>query len=180
MTNRDNIIYYTITAVVFIGIMLCFLLFHNSGQVSNSSDKNEVNQSVIAKINQFAPIIEALSVFGSFGFVIWATCFRKTRRDRIDELKTEMQVLLSGKTGHKFFQNSYRDDINVVDAKNEFFNSLEPKFQKRKYKVLYRCAYDELTNEGKNNIVNLRRTLNQATQESHERLRESYWHRIPK
>jgi len=35
MTSKDNILYYTITAVVFMGIVVCFLLFHNAGQPTN-------------------------------------------------------------------------------------------------------------------------------------------------
>ena len=47
-------------------------------------------------IEKYAAIISALSAFISTGIVIWVSCFRKTRRDRIDELKTEMQVLFTG------------------------------------------------------------------------------------
>ena len=38
MTSRDNIIYYTITAVIFVGIVVCFLLFHNAGQPTNKAE----------------------------------------------------------------------------------------------------------------------------------------------
>ena len=32
---------------------------------------------MIAKINEFAPIINAITVLASLGFVIWTSCFRK-------------------------------------------------------------------------------------------------------
>ena len=49
MTNRDNIIYYTITAVVFIGIVGCSLLFHNAGQPTNGdSERENISTIVIA------------------------------------------------------------------------------------------------------------------------------------
>ena len=48
-------------------------------------------------IEKYAAIISALSAFISTGVVIWISFFRKTRRDRIDELKLEMQVLLDGR-----------------------------------------------------------------------------------
>lgn len=97
MTTRDNIIYYTITAIVFVGVVVCSILFHNSEQPSKGGATNEEKQSRIAKFNEFAPIIEALSVSGSFVFVIWVTCFRKTRRDRVDDIKFEVGILLSEK-----------------------------------------------------------------------------------
>ena len=49
MTNRDNIIFYTITAVVFIGIVGCSLLFHNAGQPTNGdSERENISTIVIA------------------------------------------------------------------------------------------------------------------------------------
>lgn len=94
---------------------------------------------MLAKINEFAPIIEALSVSGSFVFVIWVSCFRKTRQDRIDELKEEMRILLSdrGIIGMGY------DDID------EFLGELAPKFQKGKYKRVQNYALKELVREGR-------------------------------
>ena len=97
---------------------------------------------MIAGINAFAPIINAITVLASFGFVIWTTCFRKTRRDRIDELKVEMQVL---------FSEGWDDrKIRSRKALEDFFQQLSPKFQKAKYKRLHQCAFDELGYEGRN------------------------------
>ena len=50
---------------------------------------------MIAGINAFAPIINTITILESFGFVIWTTCFRKTRQDRLDELKFEMRLRFS-------------------------------------------------------------------------------------
>ena len=164
MTTRDNIIYYTITTVVFLGIVLCSVYFI-SRQPSTGSTTNDKNSSVLAKFNEFAPIIEAIAVAGSFGFVIWVTCFRKTRRDRMDELKLEIQVLLSGDTKGKFIKISLEKDI---DLQRELFSVLDPKFQTHQYKLLHRTAYEELTNEGKNSVVNFRRILNDALKQHNQ------------
>ena len=60
-----------------------------------------MEQTMIDKINAFAPIINAITVLLSFGFVIWTTCFRKTRRNRIDELKVEVLEVVSTEKGHE-------------------------------------------------------------------------------
>ena len=95
----------------------------------------------VAIISAGSALISAISVLISTGFIIWTTCFRKTRRDRIDDLKVEMQVVLS--------QIQEEGFIIVARNEDEYFQRLKPKFKKPKYKVLYRCAYDELKNEGK-------------------------------
>lgn len=96
-------------------------------------------------LNSYAPIISALSalvsaimVIISTGFVIWTSCFRKTRRERVDDLKFEIHFLLSEKgiTGMS------------TDRRDEFLAELEPKFQEEKYKKLHLFAFKELENEG--------------------------------
>ena len=94
-----------------------------------------------AIISAGSALISTVAVLISTGFIIWTTCFRKTRRDKIDELKVEMQVVLS--------QIQEEGRIIVVGDENEYFQRLKPKFKKPKYKMLHRCAYDELQNEGK-------------------------------
>ena len=83
-------------------------------------------------IEKYAAIISALSAFISTGIVIWVSCFRKTRRDRIDELKTEMQVLFTGEAVKRI--------IKDYDPPDEFFKLLKPKFQGKRYKDLHQCA----------------------------------------
>ena len=92
-------------------------------------------------ISAGSAVISAVTVLISTGFIIWTTCFRKTRRDRIDDLKVEMQVVLS--------QIEEEGFVIVAGREDEYFQRLKPKFKKTKYKVLHRCAYDELKNEGK-------------------------------
>ncbi len=103
-------------------------------------------------ITPYAPLISAgsalistVAVLISTWFIIWTTSFRKTRRDKIDELKEEMQVMLSDGWANQIIYNEGKEE--------DFFQSLKPKFQKPKYKVLHQCAYDELGFEGKNPIV---------------------------
>ena len=97
-------------------------------------------------IEAVAAIVSAVAVLLSTWFIIWTTYFRKTRRDRIDELKEEIQVSLSDDWTDKIIARE-----STVD---DFFQILKPKFQKTKYKVLHQSAYDELGFEGKNKTVN--------------------------
>ena len=104
---------------------------------------------MLEAIKPYAPLISAGSAFISTvavlistWFIIWTTCFRKTRRDRIDELKVEMQILFLKGWASKIIGNHQGEE--------QFYQALNPKFQKSKYKMLHRCAYDELGYEGKN------------------------------
>lgn len=73
MTNRDNTIYYTITAVVFVRIVVCSLLFHNSGQSTNGDSESTFMTEIIstivlavsAVVTATAPVILAMTT--SFG-----------------------------------------------------------------------------------------------------------------
>ena len=104
-------------------------------------------------IQAASALISALAVLISTWFIIWTSFFRKTRRDRIDELKVEMQVL--------FTTESVRQKVLEI-SESEFFNALKRKFKIRKYRILHQSAYDELTNENKNWIVNYRRKYERA------------------
>ena len=64
---------------------------------------------------------------------------RKTKKDRIEELKTEIRVFVSNEYGFKMYPK---------DVEN-MFASLPPEFQKPKYKELHRAAYHELRLEGR-------------------------------
>ena len=66
-------------------------------------------------IQAASALISALAVLISTWFIIWTSFFRKTRRDRIDELKVEMQVL--------FTTESVRQKVLEI-SESEFFNSL--------------------------------------------------------
>ena len=49
MTSREIIIYYTITASVFVGILVFNLLFHNAGQPTDgASEMGNISTIVIA------------------------------------------------------------------------------------------------------------------------------------
>ena len=100
-----------------------------------------------AIISAGSAFISAVAVLISTWFIIWTTYFRKTRRDRIDELKLEMQVLLS---------QGWTDRIVKTHDMDGFIRSLNSKFQTSEYKKLHQCAYNELAYEGKNEVVNYR------------------------
>lgn len=60
MTSKDNIIYYTLTAVVFVGIVVCSLLFHNGGQPTNSdSDRGFMTEIIITIVIAASAFITA-------------------------------------------------------------------------------------------------------------------------
>ena len=99
-----------------------------------------------AIISAGSALISAVAVLISTGFII-ITFFRKTRRDRMDELKVEMQEL--------FAKDIVRQRYLEISPE-EFFSLLKPKFKTQEYETLHTCAYDELTYEGKNWIVNSR------------------------
>ena len=92
-----------------------------------------------AIISAGSALISTVAVLISTGFIIWTTCFRKTRQDRIDDLMEEMQILLfdKGITGFG------HDDIDW------FFGELAPKFQKEKYRKLHRYALNEMVSGGR-------------------------------
>ena len=110
-------------------------------------------ETILKAFTPYASIISAGSAFISAIAVLISTVFitmtffRKTRRDRIDDLKVEMQELFT----KDFVRKKY-----LEISPEEFFGLLKPKFKTQKYKTLHRCAYDELTYEGKNWIVNSR------------------------
>ena len=104
-----------------------------------------------AIISAGSAFISTVAVLISTGFIIWTTCFRKTRRDKIDELKVEMQIL---------FSEGWDDTkIRSNRALEDFYKELRPKFQKEKYKTLHQFAFDELGYEGKNEAFILLRAV---------------------
>ena len=67
MTSKDNIIYYTLTAVVFVGIVVCSLLFHNPGQPTNGdSETGSMTENIIA----FSPFLTAGATIG-LALITW-------------------------------------------------------------------------------------------------------------
>ena len=97
----------------------------------------------LASLKLYAPVISALSAFVSTGILIWMTCFRKTRREKVDDLKFAIH-LLCHEEGRDWF--SYRRIQKVLE-------NLEDKFQEEKYKKLHGCAVTELEKEGTIKII---------------------------
>ena len=141
MTAKDHVILWFITIAVVVFVIACLVWSHTNERTTLSGVLNKGKQSMLAKINEYAPIINAVTVFASFLFVIWTSHFRKTRRDRIDELKVEIQIKLD---------SYWMKQIIKAENPDRFFESLSPKFQKTKYSLLHRCAFDELGYENKN------------------------------
>ena len=62
MTSKDNIIYNTITVVVFIGIVVCSLLFHNPGQSTNGdSDRGFMTEIISPIVIAAAAVVTAVA-----------------------------------------------------------------------------------------------------------------------
>lgn len=105
---------------------------------------------MVETLAPYAAIISAIAaLIGAVSATI--AIFRKTRRDRIDELKVEMQVLFS--------KGWDATRVKTKSGLEEFYQNLSPKFQKPKYKMLHQCAFDELGYEGKNEIFDLLKFL---------------------
>ena len=68
MTDRDNIIYSTITVVVFVGIVVCSLLFHNPGQPTNGVSERE---NISTRISAVAPFVTAAATIVLVGITWW-------------------------------------------------------------------------------------------------------------
>ena len=112
---------------------------------------------MIAKINAFAPIINALTVLFSFGFVIWTTCFRKTRRDKIDELKVEMLAVVSTVKGHEDWVKAMNVSENQGNVRY-LSNLLGETYRKKKWYNLLPVALAELRNEGYHELLGVSAT----------------------
>ena len=138
MTTRDNIIYYTITAIVFVGIVLCCTWFHTSGQ--NSTDGK--GQSLVERIAPYAALIAAFAALISATIAVIVST-RKTRREKIDELKSEIVIMLSQT------QTGFQGYTIYSGEEEEKFQNLPSKFKTSEYEVLYQCALDELQSERK-------------------------------
>ena len=152
MTRRDTIIFYTIIVIVFVGIVLCFILFHSNEQNSNAGDPNEGKNSMIEILAPYAAILSAAAALISAVTAVYIGT-RKTRRDKLDELKVEMMVL--------FTQNLARE-VTADYTQGKFFALLDVDFQSPKYEKLHQCAFDELKYEGRNKIVIIREKWEEA------------------
>ena len=64
MTSKDNIIFYTITAIVFIGIVVCSLLFHNAGQPTNGDSDRENISTIITAVSPFLTAAATIVLVG--------------------------------------------------------------------------------------------------------------------
>ena len=145
MTNRDNIIYYTLTAVVFIGIVVCYLLFHNSEQpITTGGSTNEEKQSMVEILSPYAPLISAVSVLISTCFIIWVTCFRKTRRDKVDEFKLEVLSVVCNEKGQKKWINAK----NISHDPKYLSKVFDRKYHVEEWYCLLPVVLAELVNEG--------------------------------
>ena len=76
-----------------------------------------------AIISAGSALISAIAVLISTFFVIWTTYFRKTRRDRIDELKIEMNILFSKGWARKIIGNNQGEE--------QFYQALNPQVSKK-------------------------------------------------
>ena len=94
--------------------------------------------SYASTISAFSAFVSMIMVIISTGFIIWTTCFRKTRREKVDDLK--FAILL-------FCYEEDRTEF-IKEEIQEVLEKLEDKFQKEKYKKLHDFAVRELENEG--------------------------------
>ena len=103
-----------------------------------------MEQTMIDKINAFAPIINAITVLLSFGFVIWTTCFRKTRRDKVDELKLEVLSVVCNTNGHEKWINA----INTSHDPEYLSKVFDRKYHVKGWYYLLPVVLAELVSDG--------------------------------
>ena len=135
MPTRDHIIYWSITTVLFVGTITCVAWYHTRVQIPLDGER----QSVIEMMAPYAALISAIAALVSAVAAVFIS-LRKTERQRIDELKDRMRVILSENGEYA---------VRGYDGKDELFQRLDPKCRKPKYKALHQLAYDELKSEGK-------------------------------
>lgn len=117
-------------------------------------------------ISAVSALISAVAVLISTWFIIWTTYFRKTRRDKIDELKEEIQVKLSEGWSKRIIEHTHTMD--------QFIQALDSRFHKKKYKGLHQCAYNELAYEGKNEVFNHHLMINEERRHRNQIRAQTY------
>ena len=150
MTLKDNLIFYSILVILIIGISL--LVYIGEYMNDEGNDKSLIENSTPSQddetygekdsmINYITAIIAALAALVGIVFGV-PTYVEKMRKYRIDKLKDRMLVLFSEGWNHQ--------RIHTRETEERFFDTLGPKFQKKRYKKLHQIAYEELGHEGKN------------------------------
>ena len=166
MTPNENLIFYSIVSVLTIVIVLLLYIgeLRNDDNSNNSlrenvtpSQNNEIHKEKHSMIETYAAVINAIAVLGSF-ILVAVVSFKKSRRDRIDELKIEMQVRLTQDWNSKTF--------HTAEAEEKLFDSFRPKFKRKRYKVLYQCAFNELVYESRNEALRYIRLKREAMDEN--------------
>ena len=107
-------------------------------------------------LDTYASVVAAFAALGTLVFMI-VNAFRKSKPDMIDELKSEMLDLFSKGWNHQ--------RIHTPETEKEFFETLGPKFQKKRYKKLHQTVYEELGREGRNDAWNHKQQRHQAVEE---------------
>ena len=105
-----------------------------------------------ATLSAVSAVVNTFAVLVSLGLVIWTSFFRKTRRDRIDELKVEVLEVVSTVKGHEDWVaamnlSEIQGEAGIVKVK-DLSNLLRRKYQKKKWYELLPVVLTELRNEG--------------------------------
>ena len=105
-----------------------------------------------ATLSAVSAVVNTFAVLVSLGLVIWTSFFRKTRRDRIDELKVEVLEVVSTVKGHKDWVaamnlSEIQGEAGIVNVK-DLSNLLRRTYQKKKWYELLPVVLTELRNEG--------------------------------
>ena len=105
----------------------------------------EPHAMIISAVSAF---ITAVAVIISTGFV----CFRKTRRDKVDELKLEILELVSNVKGNKDWiiamDLSEIQGVEGIVKVKDLIKLLHKNYDKKKWHKLLPVALAELRNEG--------------------------------
>ena len=101
----------------------------------------EPHATIVSAVSAF---ISAVAVIISTGFVIWTTCFRKTRRDKVDEFKLEVLSVVCNEKGHKKWINAK----NISHDPKYLSKVFDRKYHVEGWYCLLPVVLAELVNEG--------------------------------
>lgn len=111
MTNRDNTIYYTITAIVFVGIVVCSLLFHSTGEPTNGDSERVSIIEIISTI-----VIAAAAVVTAGATIVLAVITSRYVRLTASLLKTTYKPQIVVYLQFRREDNRYRQRICVANS----------------------------------------------------------------
>ena len=142
MPTRDHIIYWSITAFMFVGIIVCCVWFRTPEQIASGAETSVQQQSVIEILVPYATVIGAAVALISVVVAVFIR-LRKTEKQMVEELKDALLTILSQNGSYTIIDGTEDDEFQLLDSK----------YQTSKYTRLHRHAFNELKGEDKIKVI---------------------------